>query len=174
MLVLGWPPLASRTVGPPREAYAIPGLKRRDGLMLAIPENFLSPQELEEGNLLNVPGVELDKGGCGGLAWDRPPCCPFGRLLQGDLFLPFRSGLRSRAPLRTCSLLAEKPRCLNPDAYPSPEDLLAAANKWVALEQGERIAFYSAQSEEDPPRTLLLSLPSPSQSLPRQSAPPLL
>ena len=134
------------------EAFVFPIMKRKDGLLCAVPMDFIPDEALDGGSFsamedligpsrkVSVPAVMEEMDGTE-LALDFEIECllvdfhanivgfirDFDPVTEGDGILPYYRD--------------------NPDVLPEANSLLAAAHHWVG-EGGERVKFYSAAEEE--------------------------
>ncbi len=124
-------------------------MKRRAGLLLALPLGALSEEALEDGNrgdegstfgpstVVPVPGVIIDGGQVQSVGVDIS-------VVIIDCRNSVVSYLREFRPFENIDygFLED-----NPYVLPSPDGLLSAAIGWIEATEQERVAFYSADSE---------------------------
>ena len=156
--ILSWPPdqeAQQHLV----QVYVI--MRRQGGVLVALPENILEDSSLRHRSQTLMPGIPplvgpyrsfsvplLVTGSDGQLASAEEQCT----VLVVDMSLPGVEEILSPFAEDATDLdLINHFVNTDPGARPSFPDLHAQVLTWVAEELGERLAFYSAQEEEEEP-----------------------
>lgn len=152
------------------ETMAIPVMKRREGVMVAIPVGFFPTQVLEEGNAavhtdmlgpstqISLPAViEEEDGSETAAGYDVD-------VLLVDFSLGILDNLRLYDPVTEEEGIHSFCQG-SPEIYPAPQQLLEAASRWIQTAAGDRVGFYTALEEE-----LMRASPTASAPAPKRGA----
>ena len=147
------------------QTMAIPVMKRRDGIMVAVPTGFFPSQVLEEGNRaiatdmigpsiqVSLPAVvEEEDGSETAAGYD-----------VDAVLMDFGVGILDYIRLFDPVTEGEGIHCFCPDSleiYPAPQQLLDAAMQWIQTATEDRVGFYTAL-EEEPKASPKASAPAP-------------